>query len=45
MWQSRHIASCMERAAGGPDALAAMELDDMEAIWQQIKKDNSGNGT
>jgi ATP diphosphatase len=33
----------MEIAAGGPGALSGMEPDEMEAIWQQIKKGNSGN--
>ena len=28
----------MEDAAGGHDGLAAMELDAMEALWQEIKK-------
>jgi ATP diphosphatase len=29
----------MERAAGGPDALAAMDLDEMEETWQRVKRE------
>lgn len=29
----------MEVVAGGPDALRAMPLDDMEQIWQRVKKE------
>jgi ATP diphosphatase len=28
----------MEQAAGGQDSLESMKLDDMEALWQKIKK-------
>lgn len=38
----------LEDAAGGPDGLQAMELEAMEALWQQIKKiaehDREGRG-
>jgi ATP diphosphatase len=34
----------IERAAGGTAALAAMDLDAQEALWQQVKKDGTERG-
>ncbi len=32
----------MERAAGSHEGLAEMNLDDQEALWQRVKRDNGG---
>ncbi len=33
----------MEDAAGGKDILETMELDDMESLWQRVKKNEKGS--
>jgi MazG family protein len=34
----------IERAAGGHDALDAMDLDEMERLWQQVKRERKAEG-
>jgi ATP diphosphatase len=35
-----HRFRAMEERAGGADALAALDLDEQEALWQAVKKDS-----